>query len=245
MTDIISGYIATGVYLGIALVLCLIAGRIKQLGKELPRKIIHIMAGFGWIIYKVYMEGTIHPIFISSSFVVMAGLSKATDFLKIEREKRNNAIFFFTGIMAILSIISYIFPTCFDAFGATMICLSAGDGMAALIGRHFGKHKWTKTTPKTIEGSVAGVICAFVSLSIITTIFQMKIGITGALLLSILTAVIEILSDEYDNIAIPAGIFVTAQALITYGWNIGLVLTVIASVLLAKGMGALVKKSVE
>ena len=43
MNIIVQGYIATGIYLGIALVLCLIAGKIKSLGKELPRKIIHIM----------------------------------------------------------------------------------------------------------------------------------------------------------------------------------------------------------
>jgi len=217
MNMIMQGYIATAVYLGIALVLCLIAGRIEKLGKELPRKIIHIMAGFGWVIYKVYMEGTIHPVIISSSFVVMALLSKATDFLKIERSKKNHAIIFFTGVMAVLSVISYFYPPSFDAFGATMICLSAGDGMAALIGRRFGKTKWSKKTNKSVEGSIGGILCAFVSLAIIACVFDMKIGILGALILSVLTAVIEIVSDEYDNIAIPVGIFIAAQVLTILG----------------------------
>lgn len=41
--------------------------------------------------------------------------------------------------------------------------MAVGDGLADLVGRRFGKHKWTKGGDKSVEGSAAFALGAFAS----------------------------------------------------------------------------------
>ena len=47
-----------------------------------------------------------------------------------------------------------------------ILVLGVGDALASIVGKRFGRHRWTATTPKTIEGSLTFAVsvaaCAWV-----------------------------------------------------------------------------------
>ncbi len=43
---------------------------------------------------------------------------------------------------------------------APLANLCVGDAMAAIVGRHYGAHKWSRATNKSVEGSAAFVVCS-------------------------------------------------------------------------------------
>lgn len=64
-------------------------------------------------------------------------------------------LYFAAGILAAL----LIFPAPFNFVAIAVVTL--GDGFASVVGRMFGKHKIPHSGGKSLEGTAAGVLCAF------------------------------------------------------------------------------------
>lgn len=233
MNNVIIGYLTAYGYLILAFIISLIVGKFSKNEIELPRKVVHIMAGMGWIIYKLFFEGTFHPIIISSSFVIIAILSKYCDFLKIQKKNNDYGLIYFTGSMTAMSFISFVFPDAFDAFGIAIICLSVGDGMAAIIGKKFGRTKWNKNLPKTIEGTFGGIFFSFCIITAISVYFQFNLSITGILIITIIAGTVEIISDKFDNIAISAAVFSVSCIMLNDGLTAKFYICMTAGIILA------------
>ena len=74
------------------------------------------MAGFGWIILRVYFEGTIHTIIVTGSFVLLTVFSTFIvpgKFDYMERKEGGHGTFIFTSTMFIMALISFFVPSCF------------------------------------------------------------------------------------------------------------------------------------
>ena len=95
-----------------------------------------------------------------------------------------------------LLILLLYYPTI--PFYLGVIAFSLGDTSASLVGKHFGKTKISKSSNKSLEGLLSCFLAVFAG-----SVFL--IGIT-AVFIAFLAAIIESLTGDYDNVALPLGI---------------------------------------
>lgn len=174
-----------------------------RLVKEISRKVVHIGAGLGWIILKIFFEGSRYSCYITATFIPIAVLSLIFDALHIQNGKRDYGLIYYTGIMFLLSLVSYFYPETFDAFGIAMMCLAVGDGSAAIFGRCFGRHKWGFSGNKSIEGTLGGFICASIAIVSIIIVFGMDLSLICGIVIAFVAMLLELFAGNLDNILIP------------------------------------------
>lgn len=85
-----------------------------------------------------------------------------------------------------------------------ILTLGVGDAAASIVGRRVGVVRWSPTTTKTVEGSVAFVIsiaaCAFI---LRVCGYTERFSIISFLMNVMASAVLEALSDQNDNLTLP------------------------------------------
>jgi len=79
-----------------------------------------------------------------------------------------------------------------------IIIVAFSDSIATVIGRYYGRVKIPYNHGKSVEGSIAFLVAAF-----ICSIFYLPLGI--ALIVSFVSCIIESLPIKFDNISIPLG----------------------------------------
>ena len=89
-----------------------------------------------------------------------------------------------------------LFPKLIAGVVITIVAFS--DSIATVIGRFYGRLKIPYNHGKSVEGSIAFLVSAF-----ICSIFYLPLGI--ALIVSLVSCIIESLPIELDNISIPLG----------------------------------------
>ena len=167
--------------------------------EELPRKFGHLeLAYLTYPMVYFSFKGTIHmPLYIFLGLLVVFTMEQ-TGLLKkmVSRtdEKKSNVgstRCFILGFL-INSIIAYFNPAYLIP---TMLAVmaSTGDVAACFIGKLFGKHKIYKN--KSLEGSIAFVVLAVVSMYIFS-----GLSIYYLLPIAIIGAIVELYSDDYDNL---------------------------------------------
>lgn len=82
--------------------------------------------------------------------------------------------------------------------GVVIVIVAFSDSIATVIGRFYGRVKIPYNNGKSVEGSIAFLVSAF-----ICSIFYLPLGI--ALIVSFVSCIIESLPIEFDNISIPLG----------------------------------------
>ncbi|PFH53106.1 hypothetical protein AMATHDRAFT_39008 [Amanita thiersii Skay4041] len=82
--------------------------------------------------------------------------------------------------------------------------LGVGDALASIVGKRIGTHRWSTSTAKTIEGSVA------LALSVVGCAWAMRIvgyaesfSTVGYVFVVCLGAVLEAMSEQNDNLTLP------------------------------------------
>lgn len=88
-------------------------------------------------------------------------------------------------------------------FSRTIACIviiivACADSVATIVGMFYGRVKVPYNRKKSVEGSIAFLVSAF-----ICSIFYLPLGI--ALIVSLVSCIIETLPIEFDNISIPLG----------------------------------------
>ena len=175
---------------------------------EISRNIVHICAGLGWIFYKVLFPATIHPIIISSGCVLLTLITSKFKIRFIERESGSFGTVFFTSSMLVMSLLGYKNQLLFNIFGIAIICLSCGDAMANIIGKRYGTR--TIYMKKSIQGTVACFGASVLAMFVLEYLFGIGLNFVDICLLAILCAITELFAGDYDNIAIPAVLYMTA-----------------------------------
>ncbi|KAF8199644.1 hypothetical protein BJ912DRAFT_1020220 [Pholiota molesta] len=85
-----------------------------------------------------------------------------------------------------------------------VLTLGLGDAAASVVGRRLGTHRWSPTTSKTLEGSLA-----FACSILIVTLFLRLAGIVDPfstaryISVVVIAALLEALSDQNDNLTLP------------------------------------------
>lgn len=184
---------------------------------EKSRNLIHICAGLGWIIYRLFFPATIHPVLISASFVILTVLTTILKVDFVERKDGSLGTVFYTLSMLIMSVLGYNNPLLFDVFGLVIISLSCGDAAANIVGTSLGRIKIYQK--KSLEGSIACSVVAMTAMMIIRQIFSINISTVAIIIMALLCAVTELYSGAYDNIAIPLVLYMMAFIIMKNGTN--------------------------
>lgn len=85
-----------------------------------------------------------------------------------------------------------------------ILTLGVGDALASIVGKRIGRHRWSPSTSKTIEGSAAFVIsvvacgCVLRLCGLIEEFSTMRYAAVITM-----SAVLEALSDQNDNLTLP------------------------------------------
>lgn len=85
-----------------------------------------------------------------------------------------------------------------------ILALGVGDALASIVGKRLGRHRWTSTTAKTMEGSAAFTVsvvgCAWVLriLGLTEDFSLIRYAVVAAL-----SSVLEAFSVQNDNLTLP------------------------------------------
>jgi dolichol kinase len=172
---------------------------------EVARKVVHLLFGSGIAVAVLLVPRDIVLGLIALSVLTGGILSDALSrgyYLPlvselIDRLERRNvvpgkgALYFATSALVCL----IFFPV--QVVVPAIIALAILDGMATLVGIHFGRHRiWGS---KTLEGSAGGILTAFTALVLV-------LPQPHALLVACTAGVLELLTPVDDNLVIPVGV---------------------------------------
>lgn len=180
------------VTLGQAGAKCGYRDRMSSLKDELERQLIHLFTGIFFIIF-VYLTGEealwllllLLALYLVISFVILKNKlpsSLSTFLCRWGRPGKQNiplkgTILLVCGI--VLSLV--LFPR--EIVCASIAVVGFGDSVATIAGVTLGRHKLPYSEQKTIEGTLAGIIAAFLASMIFVTPAQAFVGSAGGMLL--------------------------------------------------------------
>ncbi len=165
------------------------------------RKVIHISGVLIPVLARVFGKGqTITLIFIGFAvYLVIEALKPKISrnllcMVYRENEMEGFSIEPLSYIISVLSLLSLSYfideKICF----AAIAILAAGDGFAGMVGKKYGKHRFSFNKNKSWEGSVSG----FVAASITGFYYAGVIAVAGSVFGMLAGAV-----NKHDNIAVP------------------------------------------
>lgn len=184
----------------------------KWVNGETSRKFIHIMLFLVWVLIDRFLRGTVHQIIIPVSFIFLNLLSYRFQLCKsIERTEGNHygTVYFAVAITVIMSI-SYFFPDFYLPSGVAVMCLTFGDGFAALIGYHFKSRKIA--SHKSLLGFVSAAAASAGAVFVFNALYQVGLTPMEILTLGLFTAILELVDYGLDNFTIVFGTFLLSYA---------------------------------
>ena len=170
--------------------------------REFFRKLVHIIFGLGIaaliqftpksIALPVLMTGTFAGIIFRDALVRGYRLPLVSDLIdRLERENvrpGKGALYF--ALSSLFCLV--IFET--EVVVPAIVTLSLLDGAATMVGYHYGKHPMVNG--KTAEGTVAGILIAFIALLPLLSPLQ-------AVISAVVAGLVELFSPVDDNLTIP------------------------------------------
>ena len=184
--------------------------KFKLLSNEGSRKFIHIGVSNWWIIAMIFFNSNIYAAIVPGLFVIVNYISyKKQVFKAMERDGSKNDLgtVYFALSLLILALITFK-NTEFSYIGALgILVMGYGDGLAAIIGVKYGKHKFKVFgNEKSLEGSLAMFVFSFVvSVSLLYTFNPINV-ILFSLIVAILSTILEAFSPYgLDNLTVPLG----------------------------------------
>ena len=175
-------------------------------GQEFRRKGIHasslfvpLLAGINYILTLELLAATT-IVYLASEWSRLNGirfpvLSSVTRLCVRASERRR---FAFAPVTLALGVVFslVLFPTLIAS--VSIAILACADSMATIAGKFYGKIRIPYNHKKSLEGSIAFFITAFICAVI-------YVPLKTALIVSLVSCIIESLPVEFDNISIPLG----------------------------------------
>ena len=164
----------------------------SSLKGEIERQLIHLSTGIFFILF-IYATGDqalwfllfLLAFYLAISFVILKDMlpsSLSTFLCRWGRPGKQNiplkgTILLVCGIVASL----VLFPK--EIVYASIAVVGFGDSVATIIGVTMGRHKLPYSEQKSVEGTLAGIIAAFLASLIFVTPAQAFVGSAGGMLL--------------------------------------------------------------
>jgi len=184
--------------------------KFNLLSNEGSRKFIHVGVSNWWIIAMIFFDNNIYAAIVHALFVIINYISyKKQVFKAMERDGSKNDLgtVYFALSLLILALITFKNAE-FSYIGALgILIMGYGDGLAAIIGVKYGKHKFKVLgNEKSFEGSLAMFVFSFlVSISLLYIFNPVNITLFS-LIVAIVSTALEALSPYgLDNLTVPLG----------------------------------------
>jgi phytol kinase len=201
---LVASYILIFLIIGLSTVL----QKNKVIGDEGARKFIHIGVSNWWILAMIFFvdeHAVWYAVIAPFTFIVLNYLSYRLNILKaMERGGKGNLGTVYFPISLLILVILTFGVTQNPWIGAVgILVMGYGDGLAAVIGTAYGKHKLA--FGKSIEGSLTMFIVSFIivfGISLFLTSIISAVFI--ALGVAIVATVVELLTPKgLDNLSVP------------------------------------------
>lgn len=198
------------VWVGIILLIAWWLHRFAKAEPELVRKVVHIGTGnvilFAWLLDMPASVGITASIvasavtLLSYIFPILPGINSVG--------RRSFGTFFYAASIGIL--IAWFWPLPQPQYPAIGILIMAwGDGLAALIGKRFGKHKYKLLgSEKSWEGSLTMTLVSYLVSSLILFCVQGNLWQTWVVSLAVAIVATGLEAFSFfgiDNLTVPVG----------------------------------------
>ena len=179
----------------------------KLIGEEGARKFIHIGVSNWWILAMLFFTdesaiwfAVVPPV----TFILLNYLSYRLNLLSaMERGGKGNlGTVYFPISLFILVVLTFgiLKEPMIGAVG--ILVMGYGDGLAAIIGNKYGKHKIIYN--KSIEGSITMFITSLIITATTLLIFSIYNFLLIALVVSIIATIVELFTPKgLDNLSVP------------------------------------------
>lgn len=231
MQPFLSGVGITALYIIVAVGIMLLVRKCFTIPDELFRKALHfvllgayiplVFAFEAWWMAAIFATSLIIILFPALS--IASKIPMLSAFI-IERKKGE----FLSSMVLAVGMMAFSVTVCWGLFGdrylvlATIYAWGIGDGLAALVGKRFGKHKikWRFADgKKSVEGSAAMFLCSLVA---VFTVLMVRGGIgvptccAIALLAALVCTVTELCAkDGWDTVVCPVSAMIVIIPMVT------------------------------
>ncbi|MCR5731513.1 MAG: hypothetical protein K6G51_01025 [Sphaerochaetaceae bacterium] len=197
------GLILSLVFLVAIIALGFLAKLSGRFSPESVRKIIHIGVS-NWILISAKYLSTfwvtlLGPILFTllNTLFVYSGASKV---LGMGDRKRDNGLIYFPISIIVLYLLKYSNVIALEDVVLGVLVMGYGDGLAALIGKKFGSHKFSLMKANK---SVEGCLVMFVVTCILTLVIK-NTELSKVLIIAIVATLLEAITPlGFDNITVP------------------------------------------
>lgn len=227
----LSGTGITVLYIVVAVGIMLLVRKCFTIPDELFRKALHfILLGAYIPLVFAFEAWWMAAIFAASLIVILfPALSiagKLPIFSAFVNERKKGE--FKSSMVLAVGMMAFSVTVCWGLFGDKYLVLASiyawgiGDGLAALVGKRFGKHKikWRLADgKKSVEGSATMFLCSLVS---VVTVLLLRggIGIPMCLVIALLAAVVCTLAEMcakggWDTVICPVSAMIVIIPMVT------------------------------
>ena len=231
MQEFLCGAGITVLYIIVAVGIMLLARKCFTIPDELFRKALHfILLGAYVPLVFVFKAWWMAAIFAASLIIILfPALSiagKIPMFSAFVNERKKGE--FKSSMVLAVGMMAFSVTICWGLFADRYLVLASiyawgiGDGLAALVGKRFGKHKikWKLADgKKSVEGSATMFFCSLVA---VFTVLMIRggIGITMCFAIALLTAIVSTLAelcakDGWDTVICPVSAMSVIIPLVT------------------------------
>lgn len=186
----------------------------KSKKQEYCRKLLHIGTFVAFpLAHTFFGAGSVHFVILCAAFSLVTAFlyfGKLLGHLD-NREKRYPGIFYYAIALFLTSLFGYLLPHTAFYFGLGFIGLAFGDGFATLVGSALPSVKIHGE--KTLVGFGACFLFTLVPLWVYNYLLAGGLSLWQLLLLSLLTAAVELVDYGLDNLFIPISVYGTAYFL--------------------------------
>lgn len=209
------GLVISMIYILFILVLGTAVAKLSKGASESSRKLVHILVG-NWVFLSPMFTELIFVVLVPFTFIIVNSLSLKYNLIKaMERDDDSLGTVYYAISMFVLTGAGYLLQWPILPFIGLLI-MAYGDGLAAIIGKKWGKNKpFTFAPEKSVVGSMTVFFIAFLvtCITIVVTEDISRIEKTNPLyliMIGLLTgffAVILELSGKKgsDNLLLPIG----------------------------------------
>ena len=189
----------------------------KGLPQDVSRKIVHMWAGglvIFWFLYTTQWGEYIFLVTPAIWILILAitVLTKDENDPAVKSMTRTGnphelllGVMFFPLMLIIMTFLAYrTFPGV-----VAIVSVGFGDGIAPVVGKYFGKHKYKLLgREKSIEGSIGVFMATWVGSIIFGLIFFHNPYVILTLIAAIVATVLEAISpSDVDNFIVPIGVW--------------------------------------